>query len=112
MSFGNMGNMGKMMQQIQKMQKEIEDLQEELAEQTVEATVGGGVVTVVANGKQEIVDISIAEEVVDPDDVEMLQDLIVAATNEAMRKAQDMVSEEMAKITGGLNIPGLPGLPG
>jgi hypothetical protein len=107
-----MGNMGKMMQQIQKMQKEIEDLQEELAEQTVEATVGGGVVTVVANGKQEIVDISIAEEVVDPDDVEMLQDLIVAATNEAMRKAQDMVSEEMAKITGGLNIPGLPGLPG
>jgi hypothetical protein len=107
-----MGNMGKMMQQIQKMQKEIEDLQEELAEQTVEATVGGGVVTVVANGKQEIVDISISEEVVDPDDVEMLQDLIVAATNEAMRKAQDMVSEEMAKITGGLNIPGLPGLPG
>ncbi|ADL11583.1 YbaB/EbfC family nucleoid-associated protein [Acetohalobium arabaticum] len=100
-------DMSKMMKQVQKMQSQMEDVQEELAEKKVEATAGGGVVKVVANGQQEIVDISIEPDAVDPDDVEMLEDLILAATNEAMRKVQDMASEEMGKLTGGMNIPGL-----
>ncbi len=108
----NFGNMGQMMKQVQKMQKQIQQLQEELEERTVEATAGGGVVRVVVNGRQEVVSVELEPEVVDPDDVEMLQDLVIAATNEALRNAQDMVNKEMAKITGGLNIPGLPGLPG
>ncbi|MBM7623952.1 YbaB/EbfC family nucleoid-associated protein [Sporohalobacter salinus] len=100
-------DMSKMMKQVQKMQSQMEDVQEELAEKKVEATAGGGVVKVVANGQQEIVDITIKPDAVDPDDVEMLEDLILAATNEAMRKVQDMASEEMGKLTGGMNIPGL-----
>lgn len=100
-------DMSKMMKQVQKMQSQMEDVQEELAEKKVEATAGGGVVKVVANGQQEIVDITIEPDAVDPDDVEMLEDLILAATNEAMRKVQDMASEEMGKLTGGMNIPGL-----
>jgi len=108
----NFGSMGQMMKQIQKIQKQLQELQAELEQKTVEASAGGGVVKVVANGKQEILEIAIAPEVVDPDDVEMLQDLIIAATNEALRKSQDMVNQEMARITGGLNIPGLPGFPG
>jgi DNA-binding YbaB/EbfC family protein len=78
-----------------------------LAEKTVETSSGGGMVKVVANGKQQLVSIQIEQEVVDPDDVEMLQDLILAAVNDALTKAQDMVSEEMNKLTGGMNIPGL-----
>lgn len=107
-----MGNMGKMMKQVQKMQADMAKMQEEVATKTVEATAGGGAVKVVANGKQQIMSIEIKPEVVDPEDVEMLQDLIVAATNEAVRKSQEMVAQEMGKITGGLNlnIPGLPGL--
>ena len=108
----NFGNMGQMMKQVQKMQKEISRLQQQLEERTVEATAGGGVVKVTVNGKQEVLEVELAPEVVDPEDIEMLQDLIIAATNEALREAQDMVNREMAKITGGLNIPGLPGLPG
>lgn len=100
-------DMGKMMKKVQKMQAQMEDVQEKLAEKKVEATAGGGVVKVVANGQQEIVDITIEPDAVDPDDVEMLEDLILAATNEAMRKVQDMASEEMGELTGGMNIPGL-----
>lgn len=103
----NMGNMNKLMKQVQKMQQDMTKLQEELQEKTVEATAGGGVVKVVASGKKQIVSIDINPEVVDPDDVEMLQDLIMAATNEALQKAEDMVAEEMGKLTGGLNMPGL-----
>lgn len=105
-----LGNMNKMMKQVQQMQAKMTKLQAELEERTVEATVGGGAVRVVANGKNEIVEIEIKPEVLDPEDVEMVQDLIMAACNEALRSAQTMASEEMAKITGGLNIPGMPGM--
>lgn len=101
------GNMNKMMKQVQKMQQDMMKMQEELGSRTVESTAGGGAVRVVANGKNEIISVEIKPEAVDPEDVEMLQDLIVAAVNEALKKAQDMVSQEMSKITGGLNIPGL-----
>jgi DNA-binding YbaB/EbfC family protein len=102
------GNMNNMMKQAQKMQRDMEKLQEELNEKTVEATAGGGAITVVVTGKKEIKEINIKPEVVDPDDVEMLQDLIVAAVNEAIRKAEEMVNNEMGKIAGGLgNFPGL-----
>jgi DNA-binding YbaB/EbfC family protein len=102
-----MKNLGSIMKQAQKMQAQIAKIQEELAQKTVEASAGGGMVSVVANGKQEIVSIKIEPEVVDPKDVEMLQDLVVAAVNEALRKAQEMIAEEMSKVTGGLQIPGL-----
>lgn len=105
--FPGMGNMGGMMKQVQKMQKDMAKMQEELEEKEVEASAGGGVVTVVATGKKIIKSIEIKPEAVDPDDVEMLEDLILAATNEAIRKAEEMVSSEMGKITGGLNMPGL-----
>ena len=103
----NMGNMNKLMKQVQKMQKDMVKLQEELQEKTVEATAGGGVVKVVVSGKKQLVSIEIDPEVVDPDDVEMLQDLVMAATNEALQKAEDMVTDEMNKLTGGINMPGL-----
>lgn len=99
-------NMNKMMKQMQKMQAQINKLQEELAEKTVEATAGGGAVQVTANGRQEIVNIKIDPAAVDPDDVEMLQDLVLAATNEALRQSQEMVSREMGKITGKMQLPG------
>jgi DNA-binding YbaB/EbfC family protein len=99
--------MSNLMKQAQKMQKQMMEIQEELADRTVEATVGGGMVTVVANGQQDILSIKIDPEVVDPNDVEMLQDLILAAVNEAHRKAQEMMNQEMNKLTGGLKIPGL-----
>lgn len=98
---------GDIMKQAQRMQEEISRIQEESRKKTVEATAGGGMVTVTANGAMEIVSIRIEPQVVNPDDIEMLQDLIVAATNEALRRAQQMVTEEMSKVTGGLNIPGL-----
>jgi len=101
------GNMGNMMKQMQKMQKQMEELQKQLDEMEVEASAGGGVVTCRANGKKEILSIKIDESVVDPEDVEMLEDLIVAAINEALRNAEDMVAKEMSKLTGGMNIPGL-----
>lgn len=109
MGFGG-GNMNKMMKQVQQMQTKMAKLQEELEERTVEATVGGGVVRVIANGKNEIVEIEIKPEVLDPEDAEMVQDLVLAACNEALRKAQEMVAEEMGKITGGLKLPGMPGM--
>ena len=89
------------------MQQDMAKMQEELAEKTVEATAGGGVIKVTANGRQELVSIEIKPEAVDPDDVEMMQDLILAAVNEALRKSQEMVASEMSKITGGLKLPGL-----
>lgn len=102
-------NVQKMMKQVQKMQAEMAKAQEALAEKTVEATAGGGVVTVTANGHQQILSIKIDPAAVDPDDVEMLEDLVLAAVNEALRRSQEMASEAMAQVTGGLNIPGLPG---
>lgn len=101
------GNMGKMMKQVQKMQADMAKLQEELATKTVEASSGGGVVQVTASGKQEIVSLKINPDVVDPEDVEMLEDLITAAVNEALRKSQEMVAQEMSKITGNIKLPGL-----
>jgi len=102
-----MGPMSNLVKQAQKMQAQIVKLQEEMAGKTVEATAGGGMVAVTANGRQEIVSIRIDKEVVDPEDVEMLQDLVLAAVNEALKKSQEMVSAEMQKVTGGLNLPGL-----
>ncbi len=99
-------NMNKMMKQVKKMQKEMARVQEETVVKTVEGTAGGGAVTVTVNGKPEVVAVKIDPEVVDPDDVEMLQDLIMAATNEAIRQSQDMMSKAMARFTTGLNIPG------
>ncbi|CAB5122418.1 Nucleoid-associated protein YaaK [Olavius algarvensis associated proteobacterium Delta 3] len=102
-----MKGMGNIMKQAQKLQSKMMKLQEDLAERTVEASAGGGMVRVVANGKQHVLSIEIEQEVVDPDDVDMLQDLILAAVNDALTKAQEMVSEEMGKLTGGMNIPGM-----
>ena len=102
-----MKGMGNMMKQAQKLQSQMLKLQEELAQKTVESSAGGGMVTVVANGRQQIVSIKIESEVVDPEDVDMLQDLVLAAVNDALSKAQEMVTSEMGKLTGGLNIPGL-----
>ena len=102
-----MKGMGNIMKQAQKLQSKMLRLQEEMAEKTVETTAGGGMVKVIANGKQEITSIQIEKEVVDPDDVEMLQDLILAAVNDALVKSQEMVSEEMSKLTGGMKIPGM-----
>lgn len=103
---GMPGNMNNLMKQAQKMQKKMTEMQEELESKTVEATAGGGAVKVTVTGKKELVDIKLAEEAVDPDDIEMLQDLIVAAVNEAMRQADEMVNSQMSQITGGLNLPG------
>jgi len=100
-------DMGKLMKQAQQMQAKMMRVQEELESKTVEATSGGGMVTAVVNGKHELVSLKIEKDVVDPADIEMLQDLVVAAVNEGVRKAQEMAQEEMSKLTGGLNIPGL-----
>lgn len=102
-----MKNMNSMMKQAQKLQKKMLKTQAELAVKTVEASAGGGMVKVVANGAQKIESIVLEKEVVDPEDIEMLQDLILAAVNDALNKSQEMVSGEMGKLTGGLNIPGL-----
>ena len=102
-----MKNMGNLMKQAQKLQSKMLKMQEELADKTVETSAGGGMVKVVANGRQQILSIEIEKEVVDPDDVEMLQDLILSAVNDALVKSQEMVSEEMGKLTGGMNIPGM-----
>lgn len=102
------GNFGNLMKQAQKMQKDMEKVQTELQEKTIEASAGGGAITVVVTGKKELKEITIKPEVVDPEDVEMLQDLIMAAVNEALRKADEMVNGEMGKITGGMG--GMPGL--
>ncbi len=104
-----MKGFGNMMKQLKKVQDKMNKIQEELATRTVEGSAGGSMVTAVVNGKQELVSLKIEKEVVDPDDIEMLQDLIVAAVNQGIKKSQDMMNEEMSKLTGGLglNIPGL-----
>ena len=98
---------GNLMRQAQQLQAKMLKVQEEMATRTAEASAGGGLVTAVANGRQELVSVKVEKEVVNPEDVEMLQDLIVAAVNAALKKAQEMVSEEMKKLTGGMSIPGL-----
>ena len=102
-----MKGFGNMMKEAQKLQQQMMALQEEVAKRTVEATAGGGMVTVVANGKQEIVSIKIDPEGVSKDDVQMLEDLVLAAGNEALRKSRELVQQELGKLTGGLKIPGL-----
>jgi len=101
------GNMNNMMKQVQKMQKQMEEMQRDLEQREVEASSGGGAVTVRVNGKKALLGLKIDPEVVDKDDVEMLEDMIVAAINEAFRKADEMMESEMKKVTGGVNIPGL-----
>ncbi|MEA4925077.1 MAG: YbaB/EbfC family nucleoid-associated protein [Syntrophomonadaceae bacterium] len=110
MKFNPMGggsNMNQMIKQAKKLQEEMARKQAELLEQVIEGSSGGGAVTVKVNGKQQILEIKIKPEVIDPDDVEMLEDLVMAAVNDAIKQSQDLVSAEMAKLTGGLNIPGL-----
>lgn len=106
-NFGGMRNINQMMKQVQKMQQDMAKMQEEMGEKTVEATAGGGVVRAVANGHKQIVEIKIDPQAVDPEDIEMLEDLILAAVNESLRMAEEMMAAEMKKLTGGMNIPGL-----
>lgn len=107
MGFGGMGNMQKMMKQVQKMQADMAKLQDELGNMTVEASAGGGAVKIIMTGKQEVRGIEIDPEVLNPEEVEMIQDLLMAAFNEAARKSQDMAAQEMNKITGGIKMPGM-----
>ncbi len=101
------GGMGNMMKQVQQMQAKMEKMQAELEEMEIEASSGGGMVTVVCNGKQDVLSITLDPEVVDKEDIEMLQDLIIAAIKLAKEKAGDIQSENMSQITGGMNIPGM-----
>ena len=103
----DLGNLGGIMKQAQSMQKKMQKIQHDLKERVVEASAGGGMVTAQANGAREVVSVKIAKEVVDPNDVEMLEDLVVAAVNASLKKAADLHQKEMAKATGGLNLPGL-----
>ena len=102
-----MGNMQQLQRQMQKLQQQMAETQEDLEARTYEATSGGGMVTAVVSGKKQLVSLSIKPEAVDPDDVEMLQDLIIAAVNEAIKQAEETTEKEMGKLTGGLNVPGL-----
>lgn len=101
------GNMGNMMKQMQKMQKKMMKSQDELMEMEFEASVGGGMVTVIADGSKKITDVQINEEVVDPDDVEMLQDLILAAVNDVMKQIEEKTEATMGQFTKGMNMPGM-----
>lgn len=101
------GNMNNLIKQAQKFQKQMEDMQKELETKTFEASVGGGAVNAIVNGKRQLLEVQIKPEVVDPDDVEMLQDLILTAVNEALKKAEDDTNNSMGKLTGGMNMPGL-----
>jgi nucleoid-associated protein EbfC len=98
---------GNLMKEAQKLQQQLAVVQDEVAKRKVDATAGGGMVTVEANGKQELVSIKIDREVINPDDIQMLEDLVLAACNEALRKSRDMVQQELSKLTGGLKVPGL-----
>jgi len=102
-----MPNMGNLLKKAQQLQEKMAKLQEELSEKTVETSAGGGMVTVIATGKQDIASIKIDPEVVNQEDIEMLEDLVLAAVNDALFQAKQMVSEEMTKLTGGVTIPGL-----
>jgi DNA-binding YbaB/EbfC family protein len=103
-------NMSNLMKQAQQMQSKMAKLQEELENRTLEASSGGGMVTVVVNGRQEVLSITIDPDVIDPEDVEMLQDLVLAAVNDGLARAKDMVNQEMGKLTKGFNLPNIPGL--
>ena len=107
---GGFGDLGQIMKQAQQMMKQREKIMEELRERVVDATSGGGMVTVYVNGEQEIMKINLEPEVIDPDDKEMLEDLVVAAVNEAVRKSKELQAKELGKLTGGM--PGLSGLLG
>jgi len=102
--------LGDLMKQAQKMQEQMGKIQEDSKKKTVEASAGGGVVVATVSGAMELVSLKIEKDVVNPEDLEMLQDLVVAAVNEALRRAQQMVSEDMGKLTGGMNIPGMGNL--
>ena len=102
-----MGNMQGMMKQMQKMQKKMAQAQEELGEKRIEGTAGGGMVTVTVTGHKEVVEVKIKPEVVDPDDIEMLEDLVLAATNDALKKADELANQTMGQFTKGLNLPGM-----
>lgn len=104
---GMPGNMNNILKQAQKLQKQMEESKTEVENRVFESTVGGGAVTAKVNGKKELVDIVIKEEVVDPDDIEMLQDLIISAVNKALSDADKEMSATMGKLTGGMNMPGL-----
>ncbi|MFO7718195.1 MAG: YbaB/EbfC family nucleoid-associated protein [Thermodesulfobacteriota bacterium] len=99
--------MNDLIRQAQQMQQKMAEIQEDVGKQTVEASAGGGMVTVTVTGKQEITNIAIDPSVVDPNDVDMLQDLVVSAVNEGMKKAKKLMEESISEITGGMNIPGL-----
>jgi len=101
------GNMNNMMKQVQKMQEDMQKVQGELEVTTFEASAGGGAIKAVVNGKKEVLSIDLNESIVDPDDIEMLQDLIIVAVNEALRTADEAMNKGMGKLTGGMNIPGL-----
>lgn len=101
------GNMNNMMKQVQKMQRDMQEAQEKIEAELFEATAGGGAIKVAVNGKKEVVSIDLKPEVVDPDDVEMLQDLILVAINEALKTADDTMTKTLGKFTGGMNLPGL-----
>ncbi len=98
-------NMNNLMKQAQKMQKQMEDIQADVEKRTLEVTAGGGAIKVLITGKKQIQSITISPDVVDPDDVEMLQDLVLTAVNEAIRQADEMVNGEMGKVTGGMGLP-------
>lgn len=102
-----MKNMNQMMKQVKKMQEQMLKAQEELANKTVEGSAGGGVVTVQVNGHKKVLNLTIKPEAVDPDDVEMLQDLVLTAVNDALTKAEELANQDMGKFTGGIKIPGL-----
>ncbi|WP_165999055.1 YbaB/EbfC family nucleoid-associated protein [Bacillus sp. Cs-700] len=104
---GGGGNMNNMMKQMQKMQKDMAKAQEELKDKVVEGSAGGGMVLVKANGHKEILEVIVKEEVVDPEDIDMLQDLVLAATNDALRNVDELVNKDMGKFTQGLNMPGM-----
>ncbi|NOY13695.1 MAG: YbaB/EbfC family nucleoid-associated protein [Deltaproteobacteria bacterium] len=99
--------LGNIMKQAQQMQAKMARVQQELEKKEIEATAGGGMVTARVNGKQELLSLQIEKDVVDPEDIEMLQDLVLAAVNEAIKQSQQMIQQEMGKVTGGMNIPGL-----
>lgn len=105
-----MGNLGNLMKQAKKLQQQLEQAQAEIAEMKVEASAGGGMVTAVVNGKGELLNLSIEREVVDPEDIEMLVDLIVAAVQEAQKTAVEKAQEKLGPLTQGMNLPGIPGL--
>ncbi len=102
---GNAGNMAGMMKKVQKMQADMVKLQEELKQRTLEATAGGGAIKVVISGEKEIRSLKIDPEAIDPDDIEMLEDMLIAVFNEAVKKVDEMTSSEMGKLTGGMNLP-------